>query len=77
MEPLLEITDPKTLAKLRRDLNCEWFKIKHHGQLWQIEVDALQMDLNRFTTLVLSHIQTLVSSNIQKHFDPSIYENTS
>jgi hypothetical protein len=56
------------LAKLRRDLTVNGLKENIMASCG-IEVDALQMDLNRFTTLVLS--------NIQKHFDPSIYENTS
>ena len=66
MEPLLEITDPETLAKLRRDPNCEWIKRKHHGLLWQIEVDALHMDLNRFTTLVLSNIHNILTRLFMK-----------
>jgi hypothetical protein len=66
MENLLEITDPKVLKKLQDDPNYDWFIRKHHGLIWQIEVDALQLNIDKFKTLVLS--------NVKKHFDESIYK---
>lgn len=56
--------DIKTEKKLRKDPNCQWFKNRHHGDLWQIELDALQFNLTEFKNLVLS--------NIDKHFDTSV-----
>jgi hypothetical protein len=55
--------DAGTLSKLEDDPNKDWFKKRHNNQLWQIEVDALLLDLPRFKELVLS--------NVDKHFDTS------
>jgi hypothetical protein len=53
--------DAETLAKLERNPNYNWFVQRHHGEVWQIELDALLLDLPRFKQLVLS--------NVDKHFD--------
>ncbi len=56
--------DYDTLKKLKNDPNYSWFTERHNGQLWQIELDALQFNLQKFKELVLS--------NADKHFDTSI-----
>jgi hypothetical protein len=56
--------DAETLEKLKRNPNYEWFMERHDGQIWQIELDALLLDLPRFKELILS--------NVDKHFDTSI-----
>jgi hypothetical protein len=56
--------DRETLDKLENNPNYEWFIERHDGQIWQIELDALLLDLPKFRQLVLS--------NIDKHFDSSI-----
>jgi hypothetical protein len=58
--------DGETLDKLERNPNYEWFVQRHEGQVWQIELDALLLDLSKFKELVLS--------NVDKHFDSSIQE---
>jgi hypothetical protein len=53
--------DYETLDKLERNPNYDWFVQRHDGEVWQIELDALLLDLPRFKKLVLS--------NVDKHFD--------
>jgi hypothetical protein len=65
MHNLKIIRDPNVRAKLEDDPNYAWFTERHHGQVWQIEIDALQLDLGKFKKLVLS--------NIKKHFEPKIH----
>jgi hypothetical protein len=62
---LKEITDPNLFAKLQRDPNREWFEDRHNGKVWQIELDALQLDLKKF--------KELVRTNVYKHFDEEIH----
>jgi hypothetical protein len=67
MENLKVIRDPTTYQKLHHnDPNRHWFKDRHNGQVWQIEVDALQLDLQKFKDLVLS--------NVKRHFDEPLYK---
>ncbi len=54
----------KTLEKLQNNPNYEWFTKRHDGEVWQIELDALFLDLPKTKKLVLS--------NADKHFDSSI-----
>jgi hypothetical protein len=56
--------DAETLDKLERNPNYDWFVQRHDGQVWQIELDALLLDLSKFKELVLS--------KVDKHFDTSI-----
>ena len=56
--------DRETLDKLENNPNYEWFIQRHSGEVWQIELDALLLDLPKFKELVLS--------NVDKHFDTSI-----
>jgi hypothetical protein len=56
--------DGETLDMLERNPNYEWFVQRHEGQVWQIELDALLLDLPKFKELVLS--------NVDKRFDSSI-----
>jgi hypothetical protein len=56
--------DDETLDKLERNPNYDWFIERHDGEVWQIELDALLLDLPSFKELVLS--------NVDKHFDTSI-----
>jgi hypothetical protein len=64
--------DPQTQAKLdgtakkKGDPNTPWFKFKHKtDRAWQIEVDALQLDLEKFNNLVLS--------NVKRHFNENVH----
>jgi hypothetical protein len=57
--------DDYTFDKLdKKDPNSEWFKARHDGRVWQIELDALQTNRQKFRELVLS--------NVDKHFDTSV-----
>jgi hypothetical protein len=56
--------DTETLEKLEKNPNYDWFIERHDGEVWQIELDALLLDLPKFKQLVLS--------NVDKHFDSSI-----
>ena len=47
------------------DPNHEWFEARHNGEVWQIELDALQLDLKKFKELVIT--------NVYKHFDEEIH----
>jgi hypothetical protein len=49
-----------------RNPNIKYFKEKHNGQLWQIEVDALLLDPHKFKELVLF--------NVDKWFDEKIHK---
>ena len=66
MENLKEIRDPNTLHKLEDNPNYNWFTERHNGEIWQIEIDALQLDLEPFRELVLS--------NVNKHFNERIHK---
>lgn len=63
---LIHNTDPLTMAKLRRSAECDRFERKY-GDLFQIEVDALQaLEPEPFKDMVLNCVDEL--------FDESIYE---
>jgi hypothetical protein len=51
----LKNTDPEVLAKLKKDKNKEDF-IRENGSLFQIEVDTMQRDPQKFKELVLSAV---------------------
>jgi hypothetical protein len=68
MSNLKIIRDNSVRQKLENNPNYEWFKARHGGQVWQIEVDALQLDLSKFKELVLS--------NIRRHFNQGTYKET-
>lgn len=52
------------LEKLQDNPNYDWFIERHNGKVWQIELDALLLDLPKLKELVLS--------NVDKHFDSSV-----
>jgi hypothetical protein len=56
--------DTKTIKKLKDNPNYDWFIKRHGGKIWQIELDALLLDMPKFKELVLS--------NIDKYFDTSL-----
>jgi hypothetical protein len=56
--------DDETLDKLQRNPNYDWLVQIRDDEVWQIELDALLLDLPSFKELVLS--------NVDKHFDSSI-----
>jgi hypothetical protein len=58
--------DPKVAEKLRRDPNNKRFRNKNDGQLFQIELDALQKNPRQFRELVLD--------TVDRYYDKSIYE---
>jgi hypothetical protein len=58
--------DPKVLSKLRRDSNADVFRGNNSGELFQIEVDVLQV-------LDPNILKDLLVSNIEGYFDKNIY----
>jgi hypothetical protein len=58
--------DRETLDKLENNPNYDWFIQRHDGQVWQIELDALLLDLPKFRQLVLSNVDKYFDSSIQK-----------
>jgi len=60
----LKNPDPDVLKKLKRDSNRHSF-ITENGDLYQIEIDALQKDPERFKELVLSAVD--------RYFDQRVY----
>jgi hypothetical protein len=61
----LKNPDPDVLMKLKRDPN--WYSfMTEKGDLYQIEIDALQRDPERFKKLVLSAVD--------KYFDQRVYD---
>lgn len=44
------------MMKLKKDPNAEQFRRENNGELFQIEVDAMQKDPERFKRLVLSSV---------------------
>ena len=63
----LKNTDPEVMAKLLRDPNAQHFRDEHDGELFQIELDALQ-------ALQPKTFKRLVLSNIDQHFDEHTYQ---
>jgi hypothetical protein len=48
--------DPVVMMKLKKDPNAKQFRRENNGELFQIEVDAMQKDPERFKQLVLSSV---------------------
>jgi hypothetical protein len=61
----LKNPDPDVLMKLKRDPNWYSFVVEN-GDLYQIEIDALQKDPERFKELVLLAVD--------KYFDQRVYD---
>jgi hypothetical protein len=61
----LKNTDPEVLDKLKNDPNREEF-INENGSLFQIEVDAMQRDPQKFKELVLSAVNGYFKEEIHK-----------
>jgi hypothetical protein len=59
--------DPETLTKLRRDPRRQSFMNKHNGELFQIEIDALQA----YAPL---EFKNLVQNSVDRYFDERIYQ---
>jgi hypothetical protein len=59
--------DPETLAKLRRDPRRQSFMDRHNGELFQIEIDALQA----YAPL---QFRNLVQNPVDQYFDEGIYQ---
>jgi len=55
------------MEKLQKDSNSEWFRSFNNGQLFQIEVDALD---------ALNHddLKSLLLDTVDDYFDPDIYD---
>jgi hypothetical protein len=62
----LKNTDPEVLAKLKKDPNRDDFE-RENGSLFQIEVDAMQRDPQKFKELVLSAVNA-------KYFNEKIHK---
>jgi hypothetical protein len=54
------------MMKLKKDPNAEQFRRESNGELFQIEVDAMQKDPERFKQLVLS--------SVDKYYDNETYK---
>ena len=61
----LKNPDPEVLNKLNRDPNGQRF-MEENGDLYQIEIDALQRDPEKFKNLVLSVVD--------RYFDQRVYD---
>jgi hypothetical protein len=59
--------DPETLTKLRRDPRRQFFMNKYNGELFQIEIDALQA----YTPL---EFKNLVQNSVDQYFDEQIHQ---
>ena len=66
---LEHLTNPDTavLAKLERDSNAAAFKKDNNGQIFQIELDALN-------ALMPEDFITLLEDSVDRHFDEEIYD---
>ena len=58
--------DPEVMKKLKKDANREIFKAQNNGELFQIELDALQKSEQQFKSLILDAVN--------KYYDKSIYQ---
>jgi hypothetical protein len=58
--------DPDTLRKLKKDTRARSFMRRHNGELFQIEVDALQ-------AYAPEEFKNLVQQSVDKYFDQHIY----
>lgn len=59
--------DPETLEKLKRDTRARSFMIRHDGELFQIEVDALQ-------AYAPNEFKRLVQQSVDEFFDEDIHQ---
>jgi hypothetical protein len=58
--------DPETFRKLKKDTRAKSFMSRHNGELFQIEVDALQ-------AYAPEEFKILVQKSVDKYFDQDIY----
>jgi hypothetical protein len=69
--------DPDVIQKLRRDPNRYEFQSENNGELFQIELDALQKNPNEFRDLVLGAVdgyfdEDINQANLEKYTPESI-----
>ena len=63
----LQNPDVMTEEKLQElESNSEWFRNRHDGKLFQIELEAMSVQIERFRDLILSHVD--------RYFDGRIYK---
>jgi hypothetical protein len=63
----LQNPDAMTKEKLqKRDSNSEWFRSRHNGKVFQIELEAMSIQIERFRDLIFSHVD--------RYFDEKIYK---
>ena len=66
--------DPNVAAKLRRDTNRHRFKAENDGELFQIEIDAIQKNPKQFSELVINSVDAYYDESINqknlKEFTP-------
>ncbi len=63
----LQNPDAMTKEKLQqRESNSEWFRSRHDGKLFQIELEAMSIQIERFRDLMLLHVD--------RYFDEKIYK---
>ena len=63
----LKNTDPVVLAKLKRDKTAAEFRKENNGELFQIEIDALD-------ALKPEDLRRLVLDTVDEYFDKEVYE---
>jgi hypothetical protein len=62
----LQNRDAMTKEKLqKRDSNSEWFRRRHDSKLFQIELEAMSIQIEKFRDLILLHVD--------RYFDEKIY----
>jgi hypothetical protein len=66
LQHLKAMTDPKVLQKLRNNVNTQHFRDNHDGEVWQIELDALQLAPAKFKQLVLSDVDQFFDEKIHQ-----------
>ncbi|MGB7955143.1 MAG: hypothetical protein WCF23_14290, partial [Candidatus Nitrosopolaris sp.] len=63
----LQNPDVMTEEKLQeRESNSEWFRSRHDDKLFQIELEAMSIQIERFRDLILSHVDRYFNGRIYK-----------
>lgn len=58
--------DPNVAAKLRRDINKHRFMTENNGELFQIEIDAIQKNPKQFSELVINSVDVYYDESINQ-----------
>jgi hypothetical protein len=58
--------DPDVMQKLKRDPNADDFRMENNGELFQIELDALQKSPGQFRQMVLEAVDGYYNEDISR-----------